>query len=273
MFALAGLTAVLLGAVVGSFLNVVIHRVPRGGSVIRPGSHCPRCQTPIRPIHLVPIVSWIALRARCAHCSAPISPRYPWVEALGALLALLSFQRFVPDAAHLSAATLAASAVVFAFLANLVAASLIDVRHRILPDECTVWAVPAGIGAQALLEYLGVNAHGVVGWRMAVLGAAAGFIGLGAIAAAGKWLSGREALGWGDVKLLAAIGAWCGPVPGLVVATFTGSVIGSVAGLGALVITRRRTYLPYGPSLAVGAAIWLLYGDRVTPWLLPSFAP
>lgn len=204
----------MLGAVVGSFLNVVIARVPRGLSVVRPRSACPDCGAEIAWYDNVPIVSWVVLKARCRRCGARISVRYPIVEALGAAAALLAFARHGPRPE-------AAAELVFA--AALVALAFIDLDTWLLPHAIT-WPL---IGAGVLASALGWG--GAPGLVSSLVGAAAGFGAFALVAVMGARILRREALGWGDVWLLAGIGAWFGPralVPVVLFASLQGSVFG-----------------------------------------------
>ncbi|MCK6550650.1 prepilin peptidase [Myxococcota bacterium] len=214
----------VLGAMVGSFLNVVIARLPVGESIVHPRSHCPRCGDMIPSWLNVPILSWIALRGRCRACKLPISIRYPIVELLTAILFLASLARFGPSPAALVAAGLSAS---------LVAITFIDIDWWEIPDEITRPAVYLGIVLRPL----------VFGgpWWGGLVGAATGAAIIGLVAAAYVLYKRREGMGLGDVKLLAMIGAFLGPSALLVVmlvASILGSVIGGIALLAKRVADR-----------------------------------
>jgi leader peptidase (prepilin peptidase)/N-methyltransferase len=261
--------AVLVGLCVGSFLNVVIDRLPEDKS-LWPRSACATCGAPITAAQNIPIVSYFALRRRCASCATPIPAVFPLVEALGGLLGWLAWARCIPDAAQLDAAHGIAWAHLLAFLALLLAGSLIDVRHRILPDQLTIYAVPVGILGAALLDVLGYHGFPHVSWREAVVGAGAGGAFLGAMAVASEFVLRKEGLGWGDVKLMMMIGAFLGAAPGGFFALLFGSLLGSIVGIVQLVITRRRSYMPMGPFLAIAAAVYALYGDSLAPLIFPG---
>lgn len=269
LWATYGAFAVAYGLVIGSFLNVVIARLPEDRS-LWPRSACPTCGHAIRPVDLVPVLSYVWLRGRCRDCGARVPPSYPLVELLGGLLAWLCWERFVPDAAHLDPAHGLAFLVYFGFLATLVAASFVDLRHHILPDETTIYAAPVGIVATALLGWAGYAGWPDVTWREAVLGAGLGGLFLGAVAVVAELVLRREGLGWGDVKLIAMVGAFLGLLPGAFLSLLVGALLGSVAGLLHLAWTRRRSYLPMGPFIAFGAALYLLYGDHLLRWLFPG---
>ena len=241
-----------LGAILGSFLNVVAHRLPRGESLIRPGSRCPRCSTPVRPYDNVPVVSWILLRGRCRACSAPISGRYPLVELTTGCLAAL----VVATADGVSEAVLG-----FVLVLLLVPISLIDAEHRIIPNRLTLLGAVAALALLAALDPGALPEHLLAGL------AAGGFLLLAALAYPGG-------MGMGDVKLAGVLGLFLGRAvgPAMLVALLAGTLV------GALVIARRgaregrKTALPFGPFLALGGLAGLLAGDAVVAWYLGTFA-
>lgn len=261
--------AAIVGLCIGSFLNVVVARMPEDRP-LWPRSACPTCGFAIPAHHNLPIVSYLALRGRCASCKTPIPPTYPAVELLGGLLGWLAWARCVPDAAAIDLGHAFAWAHLLAFLAILAAGALIDVRHQILPDQLTIYAVPVGILGAIALDVLGYHGFPHVGWRQAVLGAGVGGAFLGAVSVAAEFVLRREGLGWGDVKLMMLIGAFLGAVPGGFIVLLFGSLLGSVAGIAHLAVTRRRSYMPMGPFLAIAAASYALYGDVVGPIVFPG---
>lgn len=204
----------LAGATVGSFLNVVIHRLPLGESVVTPRSRCPHCGTPIEAWNNVPILSWLLLRGRCAHCRAPISVRYPAVELLTGVVWVAVAVRF-----GLTPAT--GAGVVF--VSSLVAITFIDIDHFEIPDEISLPGIVVGAFARPLVFE--------VPWYDGVLGAALG----GGILYAVRWsyekVRGVEGMGMGDVKLIAMLAAFLGPtsvLPIILVSSIVGLVVGSV---------------------------------------------
>jgi leader peptidase (prepilin peptidase)/N-methyltransferase len=203
-----------LGAVVGSFLNVVVARLPAGQSVVHPRSRCPRCQRPIAWYDNVPVLSWLLLRARCRHCRLPISARYPLVEALVAALAAWVASRHGPTAAALLELTL---------VALLVALAFIDLDTWLLPWALTIPFAVLGLGGGAL----GLTPAGSIG--AAGLGGALGFGLFLAIHLVGEKVLHKEALGFGDVVLLGGIGAWLGPrglLPVILLSSLQGAAVG-----------------------------------------------
>jgi leader peptidase (prepilin peptidase)/N-methyltransferase len=233
--------AVLVGAVVGSFLNVVIYRIPRRRSIVKPGSACPGCEAPIRWYDNIPILSWIVLRGRCRHCRASIALRYPLVEATAAFIAALAVHQYGLTVAALEV-------VLFAWIS--LALGVIDLEHQLLPDVLTYPSIALGIGA----AWLG----GVTTLLQSVIGAAVGAAIPTMVIFAYRWLRGEEGMGWGDVKYLAAIGAVVGVrdcLWVLVIAAVAGAVVGLilwVAGKGS-----GKTALPFGTFLAAAVIIWL----------------
>ena len=239
--------ALLLGLIVGSYLNVVIHRLPRGRSTVAPRSRCPVCGTPIRARDNLPVISWLLLRGRCRSCGVPISVRYPLVEAATGLLFVACVERF-----GLSPAAL----VGFVFCALLVALAGIDLDHYTLPDRLTLPGIALGLAVQPLVPWGGIGP--------ALAGAA---IGGGLVVAVwGTWLlaRGEHGIGLGDAKMLAMIGAFLG-WKGMAVAFVVATAAGAAFGLTALAAGRlgRRGKLPFGVFLALGGVVGLLWGQRL----------
>ena len=267
-------TVAVVGLCVGSFLNVVIHRLPRMMeaqwraecaslegrdapepevfNLVTPRSRCPSCGTQITALQNVPVVSWIALRGRCAACRAPISIRYPAVELAAGALAVLVGWRLGYSAALPFA---------LAYAWALLALTFIDLDTQLLPDDITLPLLWLGLIA---------NSFGLFSdLRSAVLGAAGGYLILWLVYWAFRILARKEGMGYGDFKLLAAIGAWVGwqvlPVA-IVVAAGLGAVIGSIS----LWLSRKGsdTRIPFGPYLALGGIVALLWGHAaVVAWI------
>lgn len=237
--------AFVVGAVFGSFANVLIYRLPRRESIVAPGSRCPHCGTPIAPWHNIPIVSYLALRGRCAACRAPISPRYLIVEiATGAIMATLVW-RF-----GLSVTTLRYGLLAFALLVVF----FTDLEHHIIPNAITYPGILAGLALNALSgQWLGAL----------VAAAAAGtvFLLLGVVS--------RGGMGGGDMKLAAMIGAFLG-APAVIVALFLAVALGAAAGvvLLALRLRTRKDMIPFAPAMAVGTMIAVFGSNAIVRWYL-----
>src|SRR5438477_7924313 len=257
------------GAIVGSFLNVVIARVPAGQSIVSPRSRCIACGKAIAWYDNIPVVSWLLLRARCRNCGVRISPRYVLVEVATGILAVALVQH-----AGLTWGTVG----YFAFTAALVALAYIDLETWLLPHQIT-WPLLA-VGLVSPLWNRDVR------WIDSAIGAAAGFAAFAAIALFGEKILKRETMGWGDVWLIAAIGAWLG-WPALLPVTLLSAVQGAIA--GTIVLASRgkdrasppeaaappadgewvppKHAVPYGPFLSLSALEFLFFGDRlVTSW-------
>jgi leader peptidase (prepilin peptidase) / N-methyltransferase len=212
----------LVGAVVGSFLNVVVGRVPAGESVVSPGSRCPTCKTPIRWYDNVPVASWLVLRARCRACGTRISIRYPLVELAGGALGLVAFLR---------QGVSGAAAVELAFTATLLALALIDLDTWLLPNAIT-WPL---LGTGLALSWWGITPAGAV--QASAYGAGIGFVVFAAISVGAEKLLKKEAMGFGDVWLLAGLGGWMG-VGALLPIVLFASIQGSVVGIGLVLLGR-----------------------------------
>jgi len=243
------------GACVGSFLNVCIYRIPRGESIVVPSSHCPHCSAPIAWYDNIPLISFVILRGRCRHCQRPISLRYPVVELLTAVLFLAVWLRY------------GASGLTIAYwigVGGLILGSFVDLEHMIIPDRVSLGGIAAGLLFSLLLPSLHGTAQRWQALAASAGGAALGIVVLWAIGVLGKLVFRREAMGLGDVKLLGAIGAFLG-WKGVLFSIFASSVLGSLVGLY-LVLSGRREWqsrIPYGPYLALGAVIWILWGPEI----------
>lgn len=268
---------IVVGLVVGSFLNVVIHRLPKmmehqwrreyaelNGQaptasarydLMVPRSQCPACGHPIRAVDNIPLVSYAVLDGKCAACGAAISPRYPAVEALSGALAGLAAWHFGPG--------LPAVAALF-FIWTMIPLAFIDLDTFYLPDDLTFPLLWAGL----LLNVRGI----FVDLQSAVIGAAAGYLALWLVFWTYKALTGKEGMGYGDFKLLAAIGAWLGwKILPLVI--LLSSFVGAVVGISLIVFAQRgrNVPIPFGPYLAVAGVIALFYGDAITQRYLQLF--
>ena len=266
----ATLAAALFGLLIGSFLNVVVYRLPvmaqreldnyiahEAGkdlphpdrfNLMVPRSACPHCGHQITALENIPIVSWLALRGKCSACKAPISPRYPIVEAVTGLLSAVLVW-------HFGSGWLGLASLAFAYF--LISMTLIDYDTKTLPDDLTYPLLWLG---------LLVNLNGtIVPLRDAVIGAMAGYVSLWAVYWLFKLATGKEGMGYGDFKLLAALGAWMGwaMLPTIIILS---SVVGAIVGISLIVFARRdrNNPIPFGPYLAAAGMIALLYGTPLT---------
>jgi leader peptidase (prepilin peptidase) / N-methyltransferase len=247
-FAFAAIAAGLFGAVIGSFLNVVAYRLPRGESLVFPASHCTSCDTPIKSYDNVPVVGWLVLRGRCRACRAGISARYPIVEALTAALAVTVV--VVVD-------TPPEVALGLGLVAILVPITLIDLDHRIIPNKLTAIGAVAAIVIGLALRPAGVPEQLIAG------AAAAGFLLVFVLAY-------PRGMGMGDVKLAGVLGLFLGRsvAVAIMVAVVTGTIAG-VAVMARLGVKRgRKTAVPFGPFLALGGIVALLVGPPIMHWYL-----
>ena len=269
--------SVLFGAMIGSFLNVCICRVPEGKSIVTPGSHCPRCGKAIRWYDNLPVISFLLLRGRCRHCHGSISVQYPLVEGVTALLSLLLFMRFGPSLQYV---------IYFAFAAALVVVTVIDLYHQIIPNVISLPGIAAGLLASwflpnpALLDGLlrgllfqagriGVNLSNHAAFVDSLLGILLGGGSLLLVIHLYYWLRKAEGMGGGDVKLLAMVGAFLG-WKAVVVTIIFSSFIGSIVGVTVMLWKGRdlKYAIPYGPFLSLGAVIALFYGEGLIVWYL-----
>jgi leader peptidase (prepilin peptidase)/N-methyltransferase len=238
------------GLIVGSFLNVVAYRLPRGESLVVPASHCPACGIPVKPYDNIPVLGWVLLRGRCRACREKISVRYPIVEATSAALALLVV---------LSKHSVHDLTLGLALVAVLVPVTLIDLDHRIIPNRIMLPAAVVGLAIGLITRPAAVPEQLIAG------AAAGGFLLLFALAY-------PRGMGMGDVKLAAVLGLFLGR--SVAVAVFGGTLLGAL--IGAAIMARvgvqqgRKTAVPFGPFLAIGGLLALFAGPAIVHWYLHS---
>ena len=240
----------------GSFLNVVILRVPLGESIVSPGSRCPKCRQPIRFYDNVPILSFIILGGRCRDCGARISWRYPLIEFISACLSLGLYYKFGFTPAYL---------IFFAFCASMLVIFWIDLDHMIIPDTISLGGLIVGVVATVFGIIPGMT------WKMSVIGLIFGALVLYIPAVIYEKLRGIEGLGGGDVKLLAMIGVFCGPYGALFV-LIVSSLVGSLAGILNMAFRggSSTTPIPFGPFLAFAAVFYVFAGQIIIQQFLAS---
>jgi len=251
------LIAFIFGSMVGSFLNVCILRLPKDESVVFPPSHCPGCQKAIAPYDNLPVLSFFILGGRCRHCKSKISWQYPLIEALtGGLFVLFLFYFGLTPKGFL-----------YLYLTlGLLVQTVIDIRYRIIPDQITLPAIVIGLAVSAFFPGIHGQSSHWGGFIASLIGLLAGGGFLYAVGTIAEWILKKEAMGGGDVKLLAAIGAvlgWQAVIWTIFVSALAGSVVG--------IYTRIRygeELIPYGPFLAFGAFLYLFIGPQAIDWYL-----
>jgi leader peptidase (prepilin peptidase)/N-methyltransferase len=241
-----------LGSCIGSFLNVCIYRMPREQSIVKPRSRCPQCERPIAGYDNIPLLSFLLLRARCRHCRAAISWRYPLVEAFTGLTAVIMFQHFGLGLVGL---------IYFAFVCALITASVIDLDFQIIPDEISLGGLVLGLILSVLVPQLHGTASTWIALQRSVIGLLAGGGVLYATGLLGDFVFRKESMGGGDIKLLAMAGTLLGWK--LVLLTFFVSpVLALIPGL--LVLCFKKSHvIPYGPFLSLGLVISMFYGQQL----------
>ncbi len=239
----------VLGLFVGSFLNVCIYRIPRGESIIWPGSKCPRCGKPIKPWDNIPVLSYLILKGKCRYCSESISVRYPIVELLSALLAVSLLYRFGPGVRYI---------IYYVWACTLLVITFIDLDYQIIPDRLSLGGIVIGILALRWLD---------VGYKDALIGLALGTGMLLAIIYGYYLLTKRQGMGGGDVKLLGMIGVFTG-WQGVLFTVFMSSFIGTLIGIPWVYIQKGtlKSAIPFGPFLCLGALIYVLWGEQIIRW-------
>jgi leader peptidase (prepilin peptidase)/N-methyltransferase len=240
----------LFGLLVGSFLNVCIHRLPRKESIVWPSSRCPVCATPLKPYDNLPVISYLVLRGRCRICRTSISIRYPIVEMVNAIGYVFIVRWF----------GLTWTSLIYAVLFSaLLTVTFIDLAHQIIPDRITLPGIALGVvSASTVLP---------VGWLNSTLGVLFGGGVLWILAWASPYLFGKEGMGGGDIKLLAMIGAFLGWQPTLLT-IFIAAIVGSIVGVSLILfkVIRRDQYLPFGPFLACGAVVSMFFHREILDW-------
>jgi len=238
-----------LGLLFGSFANVLVHRIPRGESIVFPGSHCPSCSHPIVWYDNIPLLSWLWLQGRCRHCSVAISIRYPLLEVgLGLIWVLLAW--------HFSLTPELGMALLLSFL--LWVLSWIDLETGLLPNVLTFPGIIIGLMFSAYFGH----------FQDAVLGAVGGYAVFWLVARLFLLVTGREGMGQGDFKLLAMLGAFFG-WQALPLVIFLSSFAGALVGSLYLLLSKRslRMEIPYGPYLAIAGMVWLIWNDALLAWV------
>ncbi len=252
----------IFGAIIGSFLNVCIYRLPKGLSIVRPSSSCPSCGRHIKFYDNIPIVSYLLLGGRCRYCEAGISLKYPLVELVNAILYIVVFQRF---GAYFSWPVF----VYFVFISSLVVITFIDFQYQIIPDSITLPGIIIGAALGSTILPDPFNSTGLLGFKASLTGV---FLGGGLfylIAVVGTAVFKKEAMGGGDIKMMAMVGGVLG-WKGVFLTTFFGSLFGSVVGIIIIALKGKEwgSRIPFGPYLALGSLLSLLFGQKFLMWYL-----
>lgn len=248
------LVVFIFGACLGSFLNVCIYRIPAELSVVKPRSRCPKCLTHLAWKDNIPIFGWLFLRGKCRYCKAPISVRYPSIELLTAILFVWVWLRFPYPESLLSIPY-------WVMMFGLVLGTFVDIDEMWLPDRTTIGGMITG----GLLSFLIPSLHGVEGhWAgliQSLIGMAAGFGLFWAISILGRLILKKDAMGFGDVKLMGALGAYLG-WESIIFITFVSSLLGSIIGIACIATGKKeiQSKIPFGPYIALAAVIWVLGG-------------
>ncbi|MBO5775642.1 MAG: prepilin peptidase [Kiritimatiellae bacterium] len=273
----------MLGSVISSFLNVVAWRVPRGESVVSPPSHCPKCSSPIKWYQNIPIISYLALRGKCANCKERISPRYLTVEIVGALLFLAVFIRLISSEMPLATFVIYLI-VMWIWVSLMIVGSLIDFDHKLLPDFVTVGGMVLGVVFSAIFTVMNFfpGAPNEELFRkffpslFSISGLCVGFGLLGLVRLLGSMAFKREAMGMGDVFLMGAVGAIFGPVAAIFTIVAS-SLFGSIVGVALVALSKtkfgRYFEIPYGPFICLGCLVWMFAGNEIVQMYLKLLTP
>lgn len=276
LFTVFSVFSFALGAVVASFLNVVIWRVPRGESIVSPPSHCPKCSSPIRWWQNIPVLSYLFLGGRCACCKARISVRYALVETLGGILFLAVYLHLGKDGFDFE--NIFRMSVWWIWISLMIAGSFIDFDHKLLPDFTTVGGMILGLMHSVLTALTGeafppdfTRLETYFPILVSFGGLVFGFALLYLIRFLGSKAFGREAMGMGDVFLMGAVGAMFGPVAVLLTMILS-SLFGSVVGVLMMTLAKARPggncEIPYGPYICMGCLVWMFWGADIVGWYL-----
>ncbi len=251
-----------LGAIIGSFLNVCIYRIPKEESIVKPSSRCPSCGTPIKFYDNIPILSYLFLRGKCRYCNAKLSIRYPLIEILNAVLYVIVFSRFGTGSPWVLA-------VYFVFVSTLIVIFFIDIDHQIIPNSITYPGIPLSVILGATILPDPFLRYELLGVKASLIGFLVGGGSFYLIAVIGKMILKKDAMGGGDIKMMAMIGGIMG-WKGIILTTFVGSLFGSIVGVSLIMLKGREfgSKIPFGPYLAFGSLISLLWGQDILVWYL-----
>ncbi len=252
----------IFGSLIGSFLNVCIYRVPEGRSIVTPSSRCSSCGTPVRFYDNIPILSYIILGGKCRDCKTKLSFQYPFVEFLNAALYVLALHLFGPD-------SISVLAVYLVFISTLIVIFFIDLEHQIIPNSITLPGIPIAVLLGSFVLPDPFNPSEKLGFTSSVIGFIAGGGSFYLIAVIGKAILKKDAMGGGDIKMMAMVGGLLG-WKAIILTTFVGSLFGSIIGVALITIKGREwgSKIPFGPYLALGALVSLFWGHDILRWYL-----
>lgn len=248
------------GAVIGSFLNVCIYRIPRRQSIVFPSSRCPSCDRPIKAWDNIPVISYVLLRGKCRNCGERISFRYPLVETLNAVLYAAALWRY----------GIGWDLIIYCLLLSaLIVITFIDLDFLIIPDRITLAGIPLGLAAGCFILPDPFMRASLLGYKASIIGAIGGFVFYFLMAELSVRLFKKEGMGGGDIKMMAMIGGFMG-WKAVILTTFAGSLLGSLGGTMFMMAKGkgRGTLIPFGPFLALGAVITLFFGQEILRWYL-----
>ncbi len=252
----------VFGACVGSFLNVCIYRMPQEGvSIVFPGSHCPKCKAPVKWYDNIPILSFLILKAKCRSCKAPISPRYAFIEVITGFI-FVQYSIFFGHGIEY-----------FFYLyltCSLIVVTLVDMKWQIIPDEINFSGMFVGVVLSTLFPIMHGQEKHLFGLLYSIVGLLVGGGAVFLIGMVGEMIFKREAMGGGDVKLMAMIGAFLGWKMALIVFFMIGPLLGSVIGLYVKYI-KKEDIIPYGPFLSIGAIIAIFWGSYILSYLMGAY--
>jgi leader peptidase (prepilin peptidase) / N-methyltransferase len=248
------------GSVIGSFLNVCIYRIPRDLSVVFPSSRCTSCNNPVRPWDNIPIFSYFILKGKCRYCKERFSARYPLVEALNAFIYVAILWRYGWEWN---------TPIYFVLVSSLIVITFIDIDFQIIPDRITLTGIPLGLICGSFILPDPFLRASDLGFKSSIIGAVSGFAFYYMVAFLSLKILKKEGMGGGDIKLMAMVGAFMG-WKAVILTTFLGSLSGSIIGLMFMIIKGkgRGTLIPFGPFLALGAAVTLFFGQEILIWYL-----
>ncbi len=256
----------IFGTVIGSFLNLCIHRLPKGQSIIKPRSHCPACNHELQPWELIPILSYLLVRGKCRHCGQPISLRYPLVELLTGLLFVAVALKFSPFTFYIE------YLFTMVFVCLLILVFFIDLEHQVVVDNIVLGGIAFGLVLNYIKGLSLPDGSAINPFISAVLGMIIGYVILYLIRTISSFILKKEAMGEGDLFIAALLGAYLG-WQGVLLSLFLAFLVGGVVGVVLLILKKAKLggYLPFGPSLVVAGLLTLFFQAGIIAWYINLF--